>query len=92
MTRYLFRTTEKLQLSHQILTTSLLPGVSVRLLPESTAELETTLPGVEVLVALTSGLLDFLLTLGKDALQVAGVGHVGVDLEKSGLSRIDKEF
>lgn len=33
-------------------------------------------------LALNSGsLLDFLLTLGKDELDVAGVGHVGVDLD-----------
>lgn len=37
---------------------------------------------VEALLAvdLLGGLLDDLLTLGKDHLDVAGVGHVGVDL------------
>lgn len=32
-------------------------------------------------VDLLGGLLDNLLTLGKDHLDVAGVGHVGVDLD-----------
>lgn len=44
----------------------------------------TTLAGgkVEALLAvdLLGGLLDDLLTLGEDHLDVAGVGHVGVDL------------
>lgn len=50
-------------------------------LDESTAGLETTLPGAEVLLTLgNGGLLDVLLTLGQDELDVARVGHVGVDL------------
>lgn len=50
-------------------------------LDESTAGLLTTLPGAEVLLALGNGaLLDVLLTLGQDELDVARVGHVGVDL------------
>lgn len=42
----------------------------------------TTLSGAKVLLAANNdvGLLDDLLTLGKDQLDVAGVGHVGVDL------------
>ena len=50
-------------------------------LDEGTAELSTTLPGAKVDVLLGSGgLLDFFLTLGQDELDVARVGHVGVDL------------
>lgn len=41
----------------------------------------TTLSGGKVLLANNSlGFLDDLITLGKDELDVAGVGHVGVDL------------
>jgi hypothetical protein len=47
---------------------------------ESTADLGTTLAGREVLLLLNDGLLDLLVSLGEDELNVAGVGHVGVDL------------
>lgn len=52
-------------------------------LDESTADLSTTLAGREVsLLTLDNvgALLDDFLTLGKDELDVARVGHVGVDL------------
>lgn len=48
------------------------------------ADASTTLPGVQadLLTGNNSvGLLDNLLSLGEDQLDVAGVGHVGVDLE-----------
>lgn len=45
------------------------------------AETGTALSGAEVLTLGNGlGLLDNLLTLGQDELDVAGVGHVGVDL------------
>lgn len=46
------------------------------------AETGTALSRAEVLVTLGDGigLLDDLLSLGEDELDVAGVGHVGVDL------------
>lgn len=52
-------------------------------LNKSTADLGTTLAGREVSLLLKVGgtLLDLLVGLGEDELNVAGVGHVGVDLE-----------
>jgi hypothetical protein len=48
---------------------------------DSLAETGTTLARVKVLTLNNSiGLLDNLLTLGQDELDVAGVGHVRVDL------------
>jgi hypothetical protein len=47
------------------------------------ADAGTTLPGVQAELLTASnllGLLDNLLTLGQDELDVAGVGHVRVDL------------
>lgn len=49
-------------------------------LNESTAELSTTLAGAEADLLVLGGLGDGLLSLGEDELDVAGVGHVGVDL------------
>jgi hypothetical protein len=41
-------------------------------------------------LALDNGrLLDSLLTLGKDELDVAGVGHVGVDLDSESVSLVN---
>lgn len=47
---------------------------------------DAALPGGEMLVTANDGLglLDDLLALGEDELDVAGVGHVGVDLGGSG--------
>ena len=81
MTRYWIRTTANSGIPIQILTTSLPPTPTDRLcLNESTAELGTTLAGAEAGGLNDGSLLDDLLTLGKDELDVAGVGHVGVDL------------
>lgn len=60
--------------------------MAIRLcLNESTADLGTTLAGREVGLLLKVGgtLLDLLVGLGEDELNVAGVGHVGVDLGKN---------
>lgn len=48
------------------------------------ADAGTTLPGAKVGVTASDGLglLDDLLTLGQDELDVAGVGHVRVDLSR----------
>ena len=48
---------------------------------DSLAEAGTTLARAEVLTLNGLGLLDNLLTLGQDELDVAGVGHVRVDLD-----------
>lgn len=54
-------------------------------LNESTADLGATLAGRETGGLLNGGgLLDLLIGLGEDKLDVAGVGHVGVDLEEKG--------
>lgn len=51
-------------------------------LDESTTGLDATLAGAEVLLTLGNrGLLDDFFTLGQDELDVARVGHVGVDLD-----------
>lgn len=56
--------------------------MAIRLcLNESTADLGTTLAGRETDLLVLGGLLDLLGSLGEDELDVAGVGHVGVDLE-----------
>ena len=49
---------------------------------DSLAEAGTTLARAEVLTLNGLGLLDNLLTLGQDELDVAGVGHVRVDLDR----------
>lgn len=55
--------------------------MAIRLcLNESTADLGTTLAGRETDLLVLGGLLDLLGSLGEDKLDVAGVGHVGVDL------------
>ena len=54
-------------------------------LDEGTAGLSAALAGAEVLLLALDNvraLLDELLTLGQDELDVARVGHVGVDLER----------
>lgn len=57
--------------------------MAIRLcLNESTADLGTTLAGRETDLLVLGGLLDLLGSLGEDELDVAGVGHVGVDLER----------
>lgn len=56
--------------------------MAIRLcLNESTADLGATLAGREADLLVVAGLLDLLGSLGEDELNVAGVGHVGVDLE-----------
>lgn len=49
---------------------------------ESTADLGTTLAGREADLGVGGTLLDLLIGLGEDELDVAGVGHVGVDLKR----------
>jgi hypothetical protein len=57
--------------------------MAIRLcLNESTADLGATLAGREADSLVRGALLDLLVSLGEDELNVAGVGHVGVDLEK----------
>lgn len=57
--------------------------MAIRLcLDESTADLGATLAGRETDLGVGGALLDFLVGLGEDELDVAGVGHVGVDLER----------
>lgn len=59
--------------------------MAIRLcLNESTADLGATLAGREADLLVGAGLLDLLGSLGEDKLDVAGVGHVGVDLERKG--------
>lgn len=65
-------------------TRPLTPSYAIRLcLNESTADLGATLAGREAGLLLKGGLgalLDLLIGLGEDELDVAGVGHVRVDL------------
>lgn len=58
-----------------------MPFPTTRLcLGESTADLGAALAGREAgLEVLLGGLLDLLIGLGEDELDVAGLGHVGVD-------------
>lgn len=57
--------------------------MAIRLcLDESTADLGTTLAGRETDLGVGGALLDLLIGLGEDELDVAGVGHVGVDLSR----------
>lgn len=57
--------------------------LAIRLcLNQSTAELSTTLAGRQMSDLLGSGLGDLLVGLSEDELDVAGLAHVGVDLEK----------
>jgi hypothetical protein len=61
--------------------------MAIRLcLDESTADLGATLAGREADLLVGAGLLDLLSSLGEDELDVAGVGHVGVDLERKKVS------
>jgi hypothetical protein len=83
----LFRTIGKLRLipihSFSDYYHALSRPLAVRLsLSEGSADLGTALAGAEVLFALhnVGTLLDDLLTLSEDQLDVARVGHVGVDL------------
>lgn len=64
-------------------TRPLTPSYAIRLcLNKSTADLGATLAGREADLLLGGGgLLDLLVGLGEDELDVAGVGHVRVDLE-----------
>lgn len=56
-------------------------SVTTSLRGDSLANADTTLSGAEVLITNNSlGLLDNLITLDQDHLDVAGVGHVRVDL------------
>ena len=78
----------KLRLSHSFSDyfTTFPPTPTNRLCLDGTADLSTALAGAEAsLLALDNvrALLDELLTLGKDQLDVARVGHVGVDLEEN---------
>ena len=64
-------------------TRPLTPSYAIRLcLNESTADLGATLAGREagLLLEVLGALLDLLIGLGEDELDVAGVGHVRVDL------------
>lgn len=72
----------KLRHSHSVSDHFTLPPTPTHrlCLNESTAELSTTLAGAEADLLDSGTLGDGLLTLGKDELDVAGVGHVGVDL------------
>lgn len=92
MTRYLFRTTANSGFPF-ISDYPNPPTSTARLcLDEGTADLSTTLAGAEVSTLLLDNLgslLDGLLTLGKDELDVAGVGHVGVDLDSQLVSWVD---
>lgn len=71
----------KLRHSHSVSDHFTLPPTPTHrlCLNESTAELSTTLAGAEADLLDSGTLGDGLLTLGKDELDVAGVGHVGVD-------------
>lgn len=58
-----------------------IPSPAIRLcLNESLADLSATLAGRQANLVLLGGLLDLLVGLSEDQLDVAGVGHVGVDL------------
>jgi hypothetical protein len=63
---------------------SSVPNTPLRL-GEGLADAGTALARVQtdITVSDSVGLLDVLLVLGEDELDVARVGHVGVDLEKS---------
>lgn len=63
-----------------------------RLCLESTADLEATLTRGEVSLLGNGTLLDNLLTLSKDKLDVARVGHVGVDLSLESAKDINREY
>lgn len=95
MIRYHFRSNIQMRRTPANLSTAilLLPRITspyspaIRLcLGEGTTDLGTALAGRETSLGLEGGLgtlLDLLIGLGEDELDVAGVGHVGVDLEKS---------